>query len=76
MNGKKIETLEELMEIVRQRRSVIAPWQNEPMPASVLAHMQATTVYNAIKKGLYAYEKPPKRSVFGARSETETKERN
>ena len=62
MNGKpgdRIDTLHELGEVAKERRSVIVPsmYTPKPQPAAFVINMSGTTILRWLHTGLFVYEK-------------------
>lgn len=58
--GKQIESLDEIVPLVDEKRSVVGRF-GRVFPAAVIQNWQLRVVYNSIKNGLYIYEKQSKK---------------
>ena len=75
MIGKRIETIEHLMDLKRRKKSVIHQGLTgaKPMPAAVMVNMNFEIVANFIKRGLHEYipKQKYKESTFGKQANIE-----
>ena len=58
--GRRIRTLDDLVNAAYERRSVIGRYANPPLPAAAYANRQGICIARAIMDGLWIY-KPKKR---------------
>ena len=74
--GKKIESLDEIMRLVDDKRSIVSQFGRRH-PAAVIQNWQLRVVFNSIKNGLYVYEKAEakKPEIFG-RDEPDSSEQD
>ena len=55
---KRVESIEELIELAQQKKSVLLPkpLSQRPWPAAFVINMQLIKVYHLHKQGIYIYE--------------------
>jgi hypothetical protein len=55
---KRVESIEELIELAQQKKSVLLPktFSQRPWPAAFVINMQLIKVYHLHKLGIYIYE--------------------
>lgn len=62
MKGPRINTVEDLAHVAKQRRSVVRGCDpHSPMPAAVMLNMQGRVILQVIKGGLFVYERAERR---------------
>ncbi len=58
MKGNKIETLIELNDAAKQKKSVVCNINSgKPIPASVIMNFQGNLIFRTLSEGMFIYEK-------------------
>jgi hypothetical protein len=62
MKGQRVNTLEELVFLAEERRSVLLPprMSQRPWPAAVIINMNLMQVYHLLIEGIHIYIREPK----------------
>jgi hypothetical protein len=62
MKGQRVNTLEELVYLAEERRSVLMPprMSQRSWPAAVIINMQLIRVYHLLQEGIHIYIREPK----------------
>jgi hypothetical protein len=62
---KRVENLEELIELARRKKSVMLPkrMSQRSWPAAFIINMQLIRVFYLLQEGIYIYEPKKKKSI-------------